>query len=1016
MSLRKSLFCLIILRSIVAQPQINLDRTDWVRNSENSAVLQHDCLHVAASVEKKNDPRQIISYCMGESSPQWNRQKNNVDRSLTFAELYKQHITSRQLYLWSAPMDTVEDYQFYLNQLSTSTETSMARELFYNCTLPRFGPSCQYEFDDYEFDFLSLNELIHDFYLYEYEPTTMTCYAHLQCNRGPASTCLDWSEICDGKVDCLDGGQDEEHCWQLEVNQCNDDEYRCINGQCISADFFRDDPDVPDCLDRSDEMLSFNIKLDNCDIAEPTFGCEDVICMMHPNFYGHHSPLTSSCVRQRESQLMEAMFFGKPDFISTECWSAFLCIIYIPHLWINQKCDYCDTQCHQIIQKFCPDMLFLPTVPVLFGHVYFAYTKSGLYFKPSPQYVCFNHQLCSEFHTSQPLLLFNNVTCHRPIDKPFFFTSIMGSFITKFLRPTYNFFLQCNAIINNSSGLCNNSTMYQCTKSSKCISKYRLKDGVQDCYYNDDEESIMVNKSCSSELFEKHFKCETTNECIPYYLINDGQCHCTKYGDGFCDDEPSIARSTRMDISFPIICDGFIELFPVIIDGQQETDETNCEQWLCNNTYTRCDGFWNCLNGADEVDCNPSPLINCPSRHHLCVSPTTAQLMCLPIEKANNGKVDCLGSTDEPKLCRAKNYTASNRNFYCQNDSYHVCIGSKSLCNFHSDCTYGDDQEICDKNRNHTLHDSVCLEENESIRSDVEKFLCGRFDDTRKRQIVYFSLDENRNSINHTIKHQLSPMLVRSPKTQSTRQRQRRCHRGLDLRVWIDRENNLTNTTCLCPPSFYGDKCQYQNQRVSLTMQIHALSDAWQTPFAFIVSLTDDNDKQTIHSYEQFTYLPMRDCQVKFNIYLLYSTRPKNQSKHYSLHIDIYEKFSFAYRGSWLIPLTFPFLPVHRVAIQLHIPHSSAPIQHCSNDQCVHGQCIQYLDDLRGNTFCQCNRGWSGQYCTISDICTCSFDSLCLGHTVHNRSICVCPMNKFGSRCLLDNPVCRLDKNMTCQK
>lgn len=33
--------------------------------------------------------------------------------------------------------------------------------------------------------------------------------------------CLDWREICDGKVDCPDGGKDKEQCWQLEINECS---------------------------------------------------------------------------------------------------------------------------------------------------------------------------------------------------------------------------------------------------------------------------------------------------------------------------------------------------------------------------------------------------------------------------------------------------------------------------------------------------------------------------------------------------------------------------------------------------------------------------------------------------------------------------------------------------------------------------------------------------------------------------------------------------------------------------
>ncbi len=42
-----------------------------------------------------------------------------------------------------------------------------------------------------------------------------TCYRFLNgCNHG---LCLDWCEICDGKIDCLNG-EDEEWCNQLEVN------------------------------------------------------------------------------------------------------------------------------------------------------------------------------------------------------------------------------------------------------------------------------------------------------------------------------------------------------------------------------------------------------------------------------------------------------------------------------------------------------------------------------------------------------------------------------------------------------------------------------------------------------------------------------------------------------------------------------------------------------------------------------------------------------------------------------
>jgi hypothetical protein len=62
-----------------------------------------------------------------------------------------------------------------------------------------------------------------------------TCYNHLNCET--LSLCLDWREIYDRKIDCVDGF-DEVHCWQLEMNECAGNEYRCHNGQCIPEEFF----------------------------------------------------------------------------------------------------------------------------------------------------------------------------------------------------------------------------------------------------------------------------------------------------------------------------------------------------------------------------------------------------------------------------------------------------------------------------------------------------------------------------------------------------------------------------------------------------------------------------------------------------------------------------------------------------------------------------------------------------------------------------------------------------------
>jgi hypothetical protein len=64
---------------------------------------------------------------------------------------------------------------------------------------------------------------------------------------------------------------------------------------------------------------------------------------------------------------------------------------------------------------------------------------------------------------------------------------------------------------------------YQCIRSPKCISIYRLRDGIRDCYYNDNEDSTVVSKITSPELLKRYCKCTTTNEYISHILVGDDQ-------------------------------------------------------------------------------------------------------------------------------------------------------------------------------------------------------------------------------------------------------------------------------------------------------------------------------------------------------------------------------------------------------------------------------------------------------------------------------------------------------------
>ena len=229
-----SFFYLILVHFIIAQPQLNLYYTNWV--SENENISLHDCLRLAVT-NKFTPESENLFYCMSELPSKFFIENDSDFPNFTFATLSKQNITTQQLYLWSTPIDIIEQYQLYL----TTNHSSLANQVFYNCTIPRFGSKCQYELTQYYSHHLSLFEIVRDRYRYINKSfKAWTCYVHLECNRGPFPACLDWTEVCNGHIDCLNDGIDEKDCWELEINECNENEHRCTIGQCIPKLFYGD--------------------------------------------------------------------------------------------------------------------------------------------------------------------------------------------------------------------------------------------------------------------------------------------------------------------------------------------------------------------------------------------------------------------------------------------------------------------------------------------------------------------------------------------------------------------------------------------------------------------------------------------------------------------------------------------------------------------------------------------------------------------------------------------------------
>ena len=151
----------------------------------------------------------------------------------------------------------------------------------------------------------------------------------------------------------------------------------------------------------------------------------------------------------------------------------------------------------------------------------------------------------------------------------------------------------------------------------------------------------------------------------------------------------------------------------------------------------------------------------------------------------------------------------------------------------------------------------------------------------------------------------------------------------------------------------------------------------------------------------------MINCLIKYNVYLLYRSRPKDLTKNYSIEIHAYNKIDLSYYSSWRLSVKFVFLPVNRIDGYLIIP--SAPMINFNECPLIcgdHGHCSLYRNSRE--YYCRCDSSWFGLNCSKrEDDCDCSMESICVGK-VNNRSICLCSINRSGRRCSIPS-ICQMN-------
>ena len=442
----------------------------------------------------------------------------------------------------------------------------------------------------------------------------------------------------------------------------------------------------------------------------------------------------------------------------------------------------------------------------------------------------------------------------------------------------------------------------------------------------------------------------------------------------------------RYNVSFAKLCNGINDQLP---DLNNDTDETDCNmtEWSCRATSLVCNYVWNCPDGSDEMNCTTSTeniyFNYCnSSKHHFCLDIRNGDRFCLPIERAGNGIVDCLGSSDERTFCRSKYPYDYAHRYRCKNSN--ICISPVQVCDCHQDCPENDDEILACIWLNNGQQLSICNQQQFRCRNgryvngqenrcdDIadcddgeDELFCNLIDRALDRQLVIKDIKE------YPV---VARNLLSNPDFITWY-----CNHGLYVRSAIDPPGFY----CLCPNEYYGDRCQFQRKRLTVILLIRTASllDMQSSIFKIVVMLIRNTTPITIVSHEQIVYTPLQYCQPTYMITLLY---PINESLrsfiNHTVHVHAFDAQTLKHRISRQFPISFEFLPVNRIVKELIVSDAdSVP---------------DVNQFLLNNTNC----------------ISCSNVSLCLGYDIDlHRDICVCPLNRTGRRCLIPFNPCVKD-------
>ncbi|CAF1067220.1 unnamed protein product [Adineta steineri] len=680
----------------------------FLYNTENSAMSeQFDCIYEQDDIGYDiGSVAGTTLYCRRAFTPGklervFDKCENDGQKK-SFVKLLNENVSPNEVLEWSSSIEAADNYAalYYTNHSLISAND--LDQFLCHCKHPTtFGKYCEYKLT-FGANSLKTSHVLQATARKAYRPASQVegkvlCYVTLLCDWN--LPCLDWRDICDGEQQC-ENGWDEEHCDKLEFNECENDEFRCMNGMCIPEEYWLDG-DV-DCMDWTDENYKVHlggwcfhtVNAGDCDehwCLPDRWSCGDGQCIYYNDrlIFMNIEVRNSECWNYRHMYYMCEMNSIEPLWTLEDgrCWPyrqyddpqyskgsmGFTDIEICTYLircalsdGFEIHCPCNRLNCSYIMREVCIDdyMYEYPIGPLIHPYMrtmYYAYRDFTN--KVPDELILFGGIRCrgyygifnssedisvSLLHLNETLLLWDSEFC-----------------LSEMLTRDYNSSIKYdeNCWINSFTF---NGYPYGvfdvCSSTQECISQYRINDGKVNCLYDDDESFFLSEKNLCSRVRKHRFQCSVDEAtCYHLYSLGGGTAQCSnRYDEYLYGTGRSLfnLQCAKHDLSVCHLLKEYIENSSIVSNSSTNSDSFD-EQKLYQLTnripfQMYCDSNWNLHEHVDEIPPYCQSWI-CHSDQYQCRSGP-----CIPLKWVCDGQWDCADASDEETILFIDKWSSHN--------------------------------------------------------------------------------------------------------------------------------------------------------------------------------------------------------------------------------------------------------------------------------------------------------------------------------------------------------------------